>query len=237
MSCKKVIIFGFPHCGTSIIKSIIGHIENVYEVIDETYIVDERIFNDIKSKYKYILIKYPHIIFPDNLDIFGKEYVDYIKIFIIRNPLFVFSSLNKRTNGNIPVEWNHNISNYSEVAAKFDYYRTNKTNNMHLIRYEELFEKNYLKDLLDLIGFNYTDKIFENKHYINNISSNLKNTIISSKPSNIHHTRYRTWQINQEFKNNNDISKLDLHQNQINEIISDLNIQKVYPDIKSYLKI
>lgn len=237
MSCKKVIIFGFPHCGTSILKSIIGHIEEVYEIIDETHYVDNKTFDDIKSKYKYILIKYPHIIFPNDLDIFGKDYADYIKIFIIRNPLFVFSSLNKRTKNKIPLEWNHNISNYSEVALKFDYYRKNKTNNMYLIRYEDLFEKTYFKDLLNSIGFKYTDAIFDNKKYNNNISSKLINTIISQKPLNIEHTKYRTWQINQEFKNKNDISKLDLNKEQINEIISDSNIQRVYPDIKSYLKI
>ena len=239
MSCKKVIIFGFPHCGTSIIKSIIGHIEDVYEIIDETHYIDDKTFDDIKSKYKYILIKYPHIIFPNNLDIFGKEYEEYIKIFIIRNPLFVFSSLNKRTNNNIPSKWNHNISNYSKVALKFDYYSKNKINNMYLIRYEDLFENNYFyfKDLLNSIGFKYTDIIFDNKKYNNNISSKLINSIVSQKPTNIEHTKYRTWQINQEFKNNNDISKLYLNNEQINQIISDLNIQKVYPDIKSYVKI
>lgn len=80
MTCKKVIIFGFPQCGICILKSIIGHIEYVYEIIDETPIVDEKIYNDIKNKYKYILIKFPHIFFPNNLDIFGKDYEDYIKI-------------------------------------------------------------------------------------------------------------------------------------------------------------
>ena len=26
---SKILIFGFPHCGTSILKSIIGHIDDV----------------------------------------------------------------------------------------------------------------------------------------------------------------------------------------------------------------
>ena len=60
MCCKKVIIFGFPHCGTSIIKSIIGHIEDVYEIIDETHYIDDKTFDDIKSKYKYILQNIEH---------------------------------------------------------------------------------------------------------------------------------------------------------------------------------
>ena len=29
---NKIIIFGFPHCGTTILKSIIGHIDEVQEI-------------------------------------------------------------------------------------------------------------------------------------------------------------------------------------------------------------
>ena len=54
---KKIIIFGFSHCGTTILKSIIGHIEEVYEVIDETDIFDN--FNLVPSSKKYVLHKYP----------------------------------------------------------------------------------------------------------------------------------------------------------------------------------
>ena len=32
---RKILIFGFPHCGTSIVKSIIGHIKNVEEIYQE----------------------------------------------------------------------------------------------------------------------------------------------------------------------------------------------------------
>ena len=31
---KKIIVFGFSHCGTTILKSIIGHIDSVYETYD-----------------------------------------------------------------------------------------------------------------------------------------------------------------------------------------------------------
>ena len=35
---KKILIFGFPHSGTTILKSIIGHIDNVEEIINESKI-------------------------------------------------------------------------------------------------------------------------------------------------------------------------------------------------------
>jgi hypothetical protein len=33
---SKILITGFSHCGTSILKSIIGHIDDVDEIINET---------------------------------------------------------------------------------------------------------------------------------------------------------------------------------------------------------
>ncbi len=48
---------------------------------------------------------------------FGKEYKDYKKIFIIRNPLFVFSSLNKRFE--YAIRDDHNFDCYINALTKF----------------------------------------------------------------------------------------------------------------------
>jgi hypothetical protein len=45
--------------------------------------------------------------------------------------------------------------------------------------------------------------------------------------------QYRTWQINQPFISNNDISKIDLTEIQKQSIITDPNILELYPDITS----
>ena len=84
---KKILICGFPHCGTTILKSIIGHCEDVLEIVDETMKI-----NNKSSDKPFIICKWP---FAKDV-FFNKPYEDYIKIFIIRNPLYVFSSLNKR---------------------------------------------------------------------------------------------------------------------------------------------
>ena len=78
---KKIIIFGFPHCGTCILKSIISHIDDIDEIINESTICN------IQTTKKYCVCKHPftHPAF------FTNEYAEYIKIFIIRNPLYVFS--------------------------------------------------------------------------------------------------------------------------------------------------
>ena len=40
---NKIIIFGFPHCGTTILKSIIGHIDEVQEIIHECSYIEQKI--------------------------------------------------------------------------------------------------------------------------------------------------------------------------------------------------
>ena len=103
---QKILICGFPHCGTSILKSIIGHIEDVEEIYNETTVITKN------SAKKFILGKFPFAL--DSF--FDEKYKDYIKIFIIRNPLFVFSSLNKRFNYKIPND--HNFACYINTLKK-----------------------------------------------------------------------------------------------------------------------
>lgn len=222
---KKIIIFGFPHCGTSILKSIIGHIDEVEEIIDESYLM-----NTTTDK-KYIICKWPFTL--DSF--FDKEYQDYIKIFIIRNPLYVFSSLNRRFNYNIPE--NHSINIYIKTINKFIECKNNKNNdyNIYTIKYEDLFCNNYenIKYILDKIGINYNNDIFNNSNYENLHYSHIKVTI--EKPLETDHDLFRTWQINQPFVLFNDINKIDLLENQLNDIKNEKKIMDLYPEIKEYV--
>ena len=217
---QKILICGFPHCGTSILKSILGHIEDVEEIYDETPVIDK-----ISNK-KFISCKYP---FTD-ANFFGENWADYIKIFIIRNPLFVFSSLNKRFNYEIPIC--HSFENYIETLQLFIKYKNNPEKNIYTIKYEDLFDNNYekFKTILIDIGITYKDdRIFDNSKYTNIVVSGVE--LLEDKPENIYHNEYRTWQINQPFISNNDISKLDLSTSQIEEIINNKYVLEIYPDI------
>jgi hypothetical protein len=218
---QKILICGFPHCGTSILKSIIGHIENVEEIKHETNVID------ISTDKEFIVCKSPIA----QSYFFDKPYEDYIKIFIIRNPLFVFSSLNKRFGYNIPDR--HSIDKYIDTLEKFIKYRNNYDKNVYTIRYEDIFDNNYqaLRIILDDIGMKYDDNIFNNEKYTNVICPGVKLT--DEMPNNINHAEYRTWQINQPFILNNDISKIDLTEAQKQKIINDTYILELYPDIKT----
>ena len=222
---QKILICGFPHCGTTILKSIIGHIEDLEEIYNENEVITKN------SDKKFILAKYPFT----KECFFGEEYKNYIKIFIIRNPLFVFSSINKRF-GKTTVD-NHNFASYIKTLKKFIKYKTNPEKNIYTIRYEDLFKNNYehLRNLLDKIGLEYNDEIFNNTKFTNISHAHINIKSIHKKPQEHikEHEFYRTWQINQPFVSNNDISKIDLNEDLIEEIVNNPYVLQIYPDIKS----
>lgn len=217
---KKIIIIGFPHCGTSILKSIIGHIDDVEEIYGETDYINK------KTNKSFILCKYPFV----KESFFEKEYEDYIKIFIVRNPLFVFSSLNKRFKYNI--DDNHSIDKYINTLEIFIKYKNNAKKNIYTIRYEDIFDCNFqaLRKIIDEIGMKYNDDIFDNSKYTNIHFEGVK--LMNDKPNETQNVKYRTWQINKPFVSNNDISKIELTKIQKQKIINDPFILEVYPDIK-----
>jgi hypothetical protein len=230
---KKILIIGFPHNGTSILKSIIGHIENIYEFIKETdWIPDSKINEDYdkKKNYHYYLCKIP---FTNEL-YFTDKYEDYIKIFILRNPIYCFSSINNRFNYNIPS--NTDIDSYIEVLKLFDKYNNNTYKNIYCILYKDLFDNNYykFKKILDKIGLTYDDTIFNNEKYKNYI---LTKNIPTNKPNFKDHDNYRTYQINQKFQNFNNYSIINLTDNQILTILENKTLITKYFDIKPLLKI
>ena len=87
-----------------------------------------------------------------------------------------------------------------------------------------------MKKILNDIGFQYDDSIFDNSKYTNVIINNVK--LVDNKPWNSNHEFYRTWQINQPFISNNDISKIDLNQVQKEEIVNNPYVLQIYPENK-----
>lgn len=213
---QKIIICGFPHCGTTILKSIIGHIDEVEEIHNETNKIN------IETDKKYILCKSP---ITENI-FFEDAYKDYIKIFIIRNPLFVFSSIKIKT-------FRNSIIKYIKTIKMFINFRNNPRKDVYTIRYEDLFENNYenLKSILNDIGFNYNDDIFNNTKYKNIFFSGVR--ISEKRPSYLNHAFYRTWQINQPFVSFNNVSNIRIKESLKQYILNDEDISQVYPDLKT----
>tara|TARA_R100001163_G_scaffold65827_2_gene65335 strand:+ start:5943 stop:6683 length:741 start_codon:yes stop_codon:yes gene_type:complete len=230
---KKIFIFGFPHSGTTILQTIFSHVDSVYSNNDESMKIDAKTIDKFeKTKKSDIVIKYPYY---DDSWIESEEYGDYHKIFIMRNPYWLYSSLHRRAQldfGKKPdaynnKHWNdvsrayvispkHSIENWERVSKKWLEYRNNPVDKVYCIKYEDLFENNYqnLKDILDKIGLEYTDDIFDNTKY--------KNTYKNMRRVNcLHryeHLKLRNKQINEPFKNMNLPKKITLTDKQKAEV-------------------
>ena len=227
MSKKKILICGFPHCGTTILKCILGHIPEVFEIIEEVYNFDNFLSFDIEDENKnYIVGKCPW--YCKEITTLEK-YKDFCIIFIIRNPVYVFSSLNERFRHNIPTC--HSIDRYINICKSIMIEKDKP--NHYFIKYEELFDNDYenLKRVLNNIGLVYNSDIFNNTEYEN--KSFLKINKNNINVSQVNHVQYRTNQINKEFINNNDAGKINLHDTQMEKILSDDTINIMYPDLKN----
>ena len=230
---KKIVIFGFPHTGTTIMKSIFGHIPDVYEIINEQLFIEEDDLRKAESmNKKFILCKYPYW----SNHFMEDRFKEYYKIFIIRNPAYVYSSLNKRFSVKQYDDQGYRLMNkqvplwkYSDTVRLFNWFKVSSPlENMMTIKYEDFFDNNFqnIKKILDNIGITYTDEIFDNSKYENYSVDSVK--IPEHKPSNTKHPEYRTWQINQPFINNNIPGSVYLLQEQIDHFKSCPHIQKLY---------
>lgn len=228
---EKIFIFGLPHSGTTILRTIIGHIPRVHTILEETCSPNHQLNS---NAYDYSVFKYPIL----KSDYFKEKYQDIHKIFIIRNPIFFLSSYNRRHNPDLS---NHLfIENttkcYLEAAYAYNYYQDKNINRLYFIKYEDMFIENFykLKNLLLKIGLKFTDEIFDNKKY-KNLSHKNQNIdqIPKNKPKDTDHEKLRLYQVNQEFKNYN--SEILIEKNQLNIIMKDHNVKKIYPDLDSFV--
>jgi hypothetical protein len=217
---KKILITGFPHTGTSILKSKLGECENVYEWAYEAPIVNLNMIN-VSGDKEFILIKYPQIpveIRANHLMKVSRDsiYQDYNIIFIIRNPWNVFTSIVKsgynpikKIETHLDNEYHVQVTEYLAACEKFLNARNNKEDypNIYTIKYEELFLNNFenVFNIMNSIGLKYDGDIFNvrTKDYIHWQGESYKNIDENLLDYKKNKFEYRTWQINQPFQNMN----------------------------------
>jgi hypothetical protein len=204
---KKILVTGFPHCGTTILRALVGNCKNVQ---DQSIEFGDPVNYDANSSFEFYVWKHPflHREFRD----FGflhkpnTQFKDTIIIPIIRNPWNVFTSLHKRGlhNEDFSVEddrQGHSAPYYLNSAERIYEVMENPIKDVYPIRYEDVFENNFekLKSIFDSIGLEYDDTTFDNsskafKHnnvsYVNDVKTKYDN-------------EYRVWQINQPIQNMN----------------------------------
>lgn len=205
---RKIIVFGHPHCGTTILKSIIGHCENAKDFPQEKMSIRD---DQLYKSHRFTVIKFPYMVRP-------WDYKDYVKIIILRNPLYVYSSLNKRFNFRPALH--HQVPDYLNALRYFDSVVLGSTNK-YRITYEDLFPDNHkkLKRVFDLIGLQYNDQTFDNSKFHNRC-------IGGCTREDRKHSEFREAQINKPFMNLNDPSKVCITQTQKDLFISNHRLIK-----------
>lgn len=239
MKKTKILVTGFPHSGTSILKSKFGECSNLHEVPFETAFVRPEDIHYSGDK-ENILIKYPML--PIDIRAGGiaytrhpdSRYYEYTIIMVIRNPWNVYTGMIKTGSNplnNLTVdggnsEYHSKVEEYEVAAELFMQARDNNFPNIHAIRYEDFFPNNFqkLRELMDTLNLEYTEEIFTNrtKDYIHWPGKEYAN-IKDGEDYQSDRYAYRTWQINQPFQNMNSVVNIP---EELNKILSESEIIK-----------
>jgi hypothetical protein len=215
---KKILITGYPHTGTSILKSKFGECDNLHEVINECDYVHSRIIND-SGNNEFIVVKSPVLPLElrkyklkYNVEVTEAKYYEYSIIITNRNPWNLFTSIIKRgydplsgCKDHLNSKYYHTIDEYLVMCTLFLDALENKYPNVYPIKYEDFFDNDgeSIKQIMTSIGLTYDDDIFTKKTKNYKIDSRVD--VPTEKPTDIKfNERYRNWQINQPFQNMND---------------------------------
>jgi len=220
---KRIMVTGFPHCGTTILRAKIGECRNVYEdVREDRFPQPETKIGAWKGRYPFVVWKDP--VLPLPLLMNGWEhlehmpsYRDNIMIVIIRNPYYALSSLVDGWFMNPYKTENEMLSSYEKTAAIWLKFKENphRFPNVFPINYEEMFENNYevLKTTFRKIGLEFSDDIFENKTKDYELMTYKGRAVV------------REEQINKPFVNNNGMKPVRLSYFIMNNLNRNLLIQ------------
>ena len=239
MKKTKILVTGFPHSGTSILKSKLGECSNLHEVPFETAFVRPEDMHYSGDK-ENILIKYPML--PIDIRAGGiaytrhpdSRYYEYTIIMVIRNPWNVYTGMIKAGSNpmnNLTVdggnsEYHSKVEEYEVAAELFRQARDNNYPNIYAIRYEDFFPNNFekLRELMDKLNLQYTEELFTNrtKDYIHWPGKEYAN-IKDGEDYQSDRYAYRTWQINQPFQNMNSVVNIP---EELNKILSESEIIK-----------
>ena len=170
---NKILIIGFPHSGTTVLRAKMGDCENAIELTNETDYVDAVLATNIPDQT--IIAKTTNVprsqvvkealkdngVAPENIPL----YHDYHIVAIIKNPYEIFGSLSRRfgaqyinnfdsQNKEIKMRVNqagfsgehcasHSLSTFENFAKFWLKYRSGSEPRYHCIQYEEIFDNNF----------------------------------------------------------------------------------------------
>lgn len=205
---QKIIVTGFPHSGTTILRKIIGNHPRVHDIGRETYMIEKKHLQEAAKKNKgkqhpttNIVIKGPwgSKVF-DNLE----KYKDYKIVCILKNPLDVYASFAVRFKDEKMPE-KYNFEHWESFSKSIHHHHSKNvqnvhSKNVHFILYHEMFDKNFtnLKKLFTWLNLTWKDKVVTG-NTTRRIPINYY-YVPKQKPHRIENEKFRSWQTNQPFK-------------------------------------
>jgi len=227
---KKILITGFPHCGTSILRAKIGEAKDTWDQkIEDVY--PKHVPHAINNGYKFYVWKHP-LLHQEFRGVNGYAAKNDIPIFnntdiisIIRNPYYVLSSFLGKRAANPYSGPKHTFDAYIEAATKWLDSKEKGYDGVYTIRYEDMFVDNYkaLWDITNSIGLEFPINNFDEK--TQTYVMNGKQYFETEPERGFKGAEYRIWQMNQDFKNMNSIDKLDLPPN-IEKLLDESDVVK-----------
>jgi hypothetical protein len=207
---QKILVTGYPHCGTTILRKIIGNHSLILDIPLEMRTIDNGQIRRAKALGKIgVVIKEPFLLrLGKNMRQIREKYKDYKIVMIMRNPVDIVSSMNMRFNNDIPS--NHSFEQWQRYAH---IYLDPISDFAFKIKYEEMFDNDYqkLKELFVWLGLEWSDDVINTNE---DRKTNHNRGVLpkdDEQPPRNHSDNFRTWQINQKVEPmiNKNLDKLD----------------------------
>lgn len=210
MPAQRILVTGFPHCGTTIVRAKIGDCKDVYDSVGE-FAEPANYSDSIKNKWYVWKCPFLHNEFRNNgFSVKTDTWLNHdIIIPIIRNPWHVFTSLYKRgvDNNEFDIMDNrqgHSASYYINAASIILDAFENKYEKVYPIKYEDIFLNDFekLREIFDSIGLEYDDSLFYSR---TKVYEHHSIPFVEEHDSELYDEELRVWQINQPFQNMNGV--------------------------------
>jgi len=246
---RQMAIMGFPHSGTSILKRIIGNAPGVFEFPYETNAITAEIMAAAAAQSKTAVvvkdINFPWMesyFIPDDRPTIITEFKEFLTnhpncrfVMVNKNPYDIFGSLNKRFG--IPANAGdhppgHSFREWETWAEVFTFFDVNPPTNLFTIRYEDFFTNGHarLRDLCGFLQMTFTDELLNSDRpslIVENVSD-VPAGEPTSRENGPSHGAFRTWQINQTFRDMTGESAKFLDQGTKTLIQSSKIVQRLY---------
>ncbi|HMF85750.1 MAG TPA: hypothetical protein VK598_05305 [Nitrospiraceae bacterium] len=221
----RILVSGFPHTGTTIVRKVIGNHPSVYEVCREcSRVPEEAVRNGSGQKATHIVFKQP--IYARGIgvnDLRNFQAFAEKLVLIIRNPFDTMGSIYRRFGGTSAIEASgHDLAAYLRYCEFFREIRGCR-NVVHLI-YEELFAPP-MRDwerLFGEVGLAWDERVLRNSR-----------TAVMRDGKNPH-VQYRQNQINQPLADRTGHSKRWCPDGLKDKILGSESVRAIYANLPDY---